>query len=150
MKVVKCDCRDCNNIGIELNKITVTSIDGNTKSYDLCDNCLNRILNILVNTPETVAKTPETVVNTPETVANTPETVVKTRPNVKKIIENYGIDRLKEEYITKGRTAKDLANEMGISKIALAQHLCKLGISKKSIDKKESMAENCEDKKEGD
>ena len=68
------------------------------------------------------------------------------RLNVKELIESYGIDKLKEEYLVKNRSAKDIAIELGISKITLAQYLAKLGISKRNSKNREHVTEH--DKKE--
>lgn len=68
------------------------------------------------------------------------------RLNVKELIESYGIDKLKEEYLVKNRSAKDIAIELGISKVTLAQYLAKLGISKRNSKNREHVTEH--DKKE--
>ena len=47
------------------------------------------------------------------------------------------VDKLKEEYLVKKRSAKDIALELGISNITLAQYLAKLGISKRNYKNRE-------------
>ena len=58
--------------------------------------------------------------------------------NTKKLIEDYGIERLKHEYIDNNRYSAELAAEIGVSKTTLDMHLRKLGITKRKKHKDEN------------
>lgn len=154
MRVVKCDCSGCNNVSIKMNKVTVNNIDGSTRAYDICDDCFNKIMNIINNVSivdnTTIGQAvitdikkdvEEKIITQASSDSKEPK-----RLNVKELIESYGIDKLKEEYLVKNRSAKDIAIELGISKVTLAQYLAKLGISKRNSKNREHVTEH--DKKE--
>lgn len=155
MRVVKCDCKNCENVSIKMNRITVNTVGGDTKVYDICEDCFNKIMNV-INNNNIVYNTEigQAVLNDTKKDAKQKEAKQKDanekiitkassdnkepkRINVKKLIESYGIDRLKEEYLVKKRSAKDIALELGISNITLAQYLAKLGISKRNFKNRE-------------
>lgn len=154
MRVIKCDCNGCNNVSLKMNKVTVNNIDGSTKVYDICDDCFSKIMNV-INNVNVVGNTTlgqavitdikkdvkEKLITQASSDSKEPK-----RLNVKELIESYGIDKLKEEYLVKNRSAKDIAIELGISKITLAQYLAKLGISKRNSKSREHVTEH--DKKE--
>ena len=154
MRVIKCDCNGCNNVSLKMNKVTVNNIDGSTKVYDICDDCFSKIMNVINNVTivdnTTIGQAvitdikkdaEEKIVTQASSDSKEPK-----RLNVKELIESYGIDKLKEEYLVKNRSAKDIAIELGISKITLAQYLTKLGISKRNSKNREHVTEH--DKKE--
>ena len=154
MRVVKCDCNGCNNVSIKMNKVTVNNIDGSTRAYDVCDDCFNKIMNVINNVSivdnTTIGQavitdikkdTEEKIITQASSDSKEPK-----RLNVKELIESYGIEKLREEYLVKNRSAKDIAIELGISKITLAQYLTKLGISKRNSKNREHVTEH--DKKE--
>ena len=170
MRVVKCDCKNCENVSIKMNRITVNTVGGDTKVYDICEDCFNKIMNV-INNNNIVYNTGigQAVLN--DTKKDVKQKDVKQkdvkqkdvkqkdikqkeanekiitkassnnkepkRINVKKLIESYGIDKLKEEYLVKKRSARDIALELGISNITLAQYLSKLGISKRNSKNRE-------------
>ena len=154
MRVVKCDCNGCNNVSIKMNKVTVNNIDGSTKAYDICDDCFNKIMNIINNVSivdntavcQAVITDCKKVVEEKIITQASSDSKEPKRLNVKELIESYGIDKLKEEYLVKNRSAKDIAIELGISKVTLAQYLAKLGISKRKSKNREHVTEH--DKKE--
>lgn len=154
MRVVKCDCNGCNNVSIKMNKVTVNNIDGSTKAYDICDDCFSKIMNVINNVSivdnTTIGQAVITDIkkDVEEKIITQASSDIKEpkRLNVKEIIESYGIDKLKEEYLVKNRSAKDIAIELGISKVTLAQYLAKLGISKRNHKSREHTTD-C-DKKE--
>lgn len=160
MRVVKCDCKNCENVSIKMNRITVNTVGGDTKVYDICEDCFNKIINVINNNNNNnnniIYNTGigQAVLNDTKKEAKQKEAKQKDvnekiitkassdnkepkRINVKKLIESYGIDRLKEEYLVKKRSAKDIALELGISNITLAQYLAKLGISKRNFKNRE-------------
>lgn len=154
MRVVKCGCNGCNNVSIKMNKVTVNNIDGSTRAYDVCDDCFNKIMNVINNVSivdnTTIGQavitdikkdTEEKIITQASSDSKEPK-----RLNVKELIESYGIEKLREEYLVKNRSAKDIAIELGISKITLAQYLTKLGISKRNSKNREHVTEH--DKKE--
>lgn len=150
MQVIKCDCNGCNNISLKMNKVTVNNIDGSTKDYDICDDCLNKITNVINNV--SVVDNTAVITDNKKTIkekiilqASSDDKEPK-KLNAKELIESYGIDKLEEEYLVKNRSAKDIAIELGISKITLAQYLSKLGISKRKSKNREHVTEH--DKKE--
>lgn len=154
MKVIKCDCNGCNNVSLKMNKVTVNNIDGSTKVYDICDDCFSKIMNV-INNVNVVGNTALGQAVITDIKKNVEEKIIEQassdgkkpkRLNVKELIESYGIDKLKEEYLVKNRSAKDIAIEIGISKITLAQYLTKLGISKRNSKNREHLTEH--DKKE--
>lgn len=154
MRVVKCDCNGCNNVSLKMNKVTVNNIDGSTKVYDICDDCFDKIMNV-INNVSVVDNTAVCQAVITDIKKDTEEKIItqassdgkkSKRLNVKELIESYGIDKLKEEYLEKNRSAKDIAIELGISKITLAQYLTKLGISKRNSKNREHVTEH--DKKE--
>lgn len=154
MKVIKCDCNGCNNVSLKMNKVTVNNIDGSAKAYDICDDCFNKIMNAINNVSvvdntavyqAVITDSKKDVKEKIITQASSDDKEPK-RLNVKELIESYGIDKLKEEYLVKNRSAKDIAIELGISKITLAQYLAKLGISKRNSKNREHVTEH--DKKE--
>lgn len=150
MKVIKCDCNGCNNVSLKMNKVTVNNIDGSAKAYDICDDCFNKIMNAInnvsvVDNTAVITDIKKDVKEKLITQASSDGKEPK-RLNVKELIESYGIDKLKEEYLVKNRSAKDIAIELGISKITLAQYLAKLGISKRNSKSREHVTEH--DKKE--
>lgn len=154
MRVVKCDCNGCNNVSIKMNKVTVNNIDGSTRAYDVCDDCFNKIMNVINNVSivdnTTIGQAVITDIkkDVEEKIITQASSDIKEpkRLNVKELIESYGIDKLKEEYLVKNRSAKDIAIELGISKVTLAQYLAKLGISKRNSKNREHVTEH--DKKE--
>lgn len=158
MRVVKCDCKNCENVSIKMNRITVNTVGGDTKVYDICEDCFNKIINVINNNNNNIiiynTGIGQAVLNDTKKEAKQKEAKQKDvnekiitkassdnkepkRINVKKLIESYGIDRLKEEYLVKKRSAKDIALELGISNITLAQYLAKLGISKRNFKNRE-------------
>ncbi len=154
MKVIKCDCNGCNNVSLKMNKVTVNNIDGSTKVYDICDDCFSKIMNV-INNVSVVDNTAVCQAVITDIKKDAEEKIITQassdgkepkRLNVKELIESYGIDKLKEEYLVKNRSAKDIAIELGISKITLAQYLTKLGISKRNSKNREHVTEH--DKKE--
>lgn len=154
MKVIKCDCNGCNNVSLKMNKVTVNNIDGSTKVYDICDDCFSKIMNI-INNVSVVDNTAVCQAVITDIKKDAEEKIITQassdgkepkRLNVKELIESYGIEKLREEYLVKNRSAKDIAIELGISKITLAQYLAKLGISKRSSKNREHVTEH--DKKE--
>lgn len=154
MKVIKCDCNGCNNVSLKMNKVTVNNIDGSAKAYDICDDCFNKIMNAInnVSVVDNTAVCQAVITDIKKDVKEKLITQASSdgkepkRLNVKELIESYGIDKLKEEYLVKNRSAKDIAIELGISKITLAQYLAKLGISKRNSKSREHVTEH--DKKE--
>ena len=154
MRVIKCDCNGCNNVSLKMNKVTVNNIDGSTRAYDVCDDCFNKIMNV-INNVNVVGNTAlgqavitdikkdveEKIVTQASSDSKEPK-----RLNVKELIESYGIEKLRNEYLVKNRSAKDIAIEIGISKVTLAQYLAKLGISKRNSKNREHVTEH--DKKE--
>lgn len=154
MRVIKCDCNGCNNVSLKMNKVTVNNIDGSTKVYDICDDCFSKIMNV-INNVNVVGNTAlgqavitdikkdveEKIVTQASSDSKEPK-----RLNVKELIESYGIEKLRNEYLVKNRSAKDIAIEIGISKVTLAQYLAKLGISKRNSKNREHVTEH--DKKE--
>lgn len=153
MRVVKCDCNCCNNVDIKMNKVTINDKDGSTKVYDICDDCFSKIMNAINNINIVGNTTISQVVNADKAVVEN-EVISQALHNdkgskrltFKKIIDTYGIDKLKEEYLVKNRSAGDLAMELGISQVALVTNLNKLGIYKRKPKNKEHMTAN--DKKE--
>lgn len=154
MRVVKCDCNGCNNVSIKMNKVTVNNIDGSTRAYDVCDDCFNKIMNVINNVSivdnTTIGQAvitdikkdvEEKIITQVSSDSKEPK-----RLNVKELIESYGIEKLRNEYLVKNRSAKDIAIEIGISKVTLAQYLAKLGISKRNSKNREHVTEH--DKKE--
>lgn len=137
-----------------MNKVTVNNIDGSTKVYDICDDCFSKIMNVInnVNVVGNTALGQAVITDIKKDVEEKIVTQASSdgkepkRLNVKELIESYGIDKLKEEYLVKNRSAKDIAIELGISKITLAQYLTKLGISKRNSKNREHVTEH--DKKE--
>lgn len=154
MRVIKCDCNGCNNVSLKMNKVTVNNIDGSTKVYDICDDCFSKIMNVINNVSivdnTTIGQAVITDIkkDVEEKIITQASSDIKEpkRLNVKELIESYGIDKLKEEYLVKNRSAKDIAIELGISKVTLAQYLAKLGISKRNSKNREHVTEH--DKKE--
>lgn len=153
MRVVKCDCNCCNNVDIKMNKVTINDKDGSTKAYDICDDCFSKIMNAINNinivgntTISQVANADKAVVENEVTSQTLHNDKGSKRLTFKKIIDTYGIDKLKEEYLVKNRSAGDLAMELGISQVALVTNLNKLGIYKRKPKNKEHMTAN--DKKE--
>lgn len=154
MRVVKCDCNGCNNVNVKMNKVTINNIDGSTKVYDICDDCLSKIMNVINNVSVIDNTTLGQAVIT-DIKKDVKEKIIeqassngkKSRKlNVKELIESYGIEKLRDEYLVKNRSAKDIAIELGISKVTLAQYLAKLGISKRNPKSREHTTD-C-DKKE--
>lgn len=154
MKVIKCDCNGCNNISLKMNKVTVNNIDGSNKAYDICDDCFSKIMNV-INNVSVVDNTAVCQAVITDIKKDAKEKIITQassdskepkRLNVKELIESYGIEKLREEYLVKNRSAKDIAIELGISKITLAQYLTKLGISKRNSKNREHVTEH--DKKE--
>lgn len=154
MRVIKCDCNGCNNVSLKMNKVTVNNIDGSTRAYDVCDDCFNKIMNVINNVSivdnTTIGQAvitdikkdvEEKIVTQASSDSKEPK-----RLNVKELIESYGIEKLRNEYLVKNRSAKDIAIELGISKVTLAQYLAKLGISKRNPKSREHTTD-C-DKKE--
>ena len=116
MRVVKCDCKNCENVSIKMNRITVNTVGGDTKVYDICEDCFNKIMNVINNNNNIVYNTEigQAVLN--DTKKDVKQKDVKQkdakqkdanekiitkassankeskRINVKKLIERYGID----------------------------------------------------------
>lgn len=154
MRVIKCDCNGCNNVSLKMNKVTVNNIDGSTKVYDICDDCFSKIMNV-INNVNVVGNTTlgQAVItdikkDVEEKIITQASSDIKEpkRLNIKELIESYGIEKLRNEYLVKNRSAKDIAIEIGISKVTLAQYLAKLGISKRNSKNREHVTEH--DKKE--
>ena len=130
MKVVKCDCNGCNEISVKMNKVTINLEDGNTKVYDICNNCLNKITSVING-------------EVPKVQTEVPKVQKKNKKGeVVALLKEYGFDRLKTEYIDNNRSAQEIADELGISKIALAQSLSRLGITKRNHNKEHRDANN--------
>ena len=137
MKVVKCDCSGCNKVSVKMNKITINLEDGTTEVYDICNKCLSKI-NSVIN-----GKTPEIQTETHEIQTETHEVTKKNKKgDVIALINEYGMDRLKEEYIENNKSAKEIADELGISKTTLAQALSRLGITKRKHNKEHKDTNN--------
>ncbi len=144
MKVVKCDCSGCNKVSVKMNKITINLEDGTTEVYDICNKCLSKI-NSVINgkTPEIQTETHEIQTETHEIQTETHEVTKKNKKgDVIALINEYGMDRLKEEYIENNKSAKEIADELGISKTTLAQALSRLGITKRKHNKEHKDTNN--------
>lgn len=152
MKVnaIKCDCVGCNNVSDIMNVVTI-----NGKTYDICNEhskLLNEIFNLGMRTEQpteqpteqTVEKEKPTVekeVKTEKEVKQTKKEEVQTEQTEQKarkkgdyatLIEQYGVDRLKTEYIDNNKSANEIARSIGIPKTALSHYIFKHNISKRT------------------
>lgn len=132
----KCNCKGCNNKAVELNKLVTRDTSGHKGVYNICDECLCRINKILDG---------DNIINDLD-VKNVKSDKPKRKTAVQ-VIEEFGIDRLRDEYVNKGRRTKELAEELGVSVASLAQHLNRLGITKRGAKKREGSTSS--DSKEG-
>ena len=144
MKVVKCDCSGCNEISIKMNRITINLENGNTRVYDICNNCLNKITSIInTEVPKVQTEVPKVQTEVPKVQTEVPKVQTKNKKGeIIALLKNYGLDRLKTEYIDNNRSAQEIADELGIGRIALAQTLSRLGITKRKHDKEHRDASN--------
>lgn len=145
MKVnaIKCDCVGCNNVSDIMNVVTI-----NGKTYDICNEhskLLNKLFNLGMRTEQpteqTVEKEKPTVekeVQTENKEKQTKKEEVQTEQKARKkgdyttLIEQYGVDRLKTEYIDNNKSANEIANSIGIPKTALSHYIFKHNISKRT------------------
>lgn len=148
MKVnaIKCDCVDCNNVSDIMNVVTI-----NGKTYDICNEhskLLNKLFNLGMRTEQpteqTVEKEKPTVEKEEKTekeVKQTKKEEVQTEQTKQKarkkgdyttLIEQYGVDRLKTEYIDNNKSANEIAMSIGIPKTALSHYIFKHNISKRT------------------
>lgn len=145
MKVnaIKCDCVGCNNVSDIMNVVTI-----NGKTYDICNEhskLLNKMFNLGMRTEQpteqTVEKEKPTVEKEVQTEQAKQKAEVKTEQTEQKarkkgdyttLIEQYGVDRLKTEYIDNNKSANEIANSIGIPKTALSHYIFKHNISKKT------------------
>lgn len=148
MKVnaIKCDCVGCNNVSDIMNVVTI-----NGKTYDICNEhskLLNKLFNLGMRTEQPTEQTVEKEKPTVEKVEKTEKEVKQTKKAeakteqteqkaVKKgdyttLIEQYGVDRLKTEYIDNNKSANEIAKSIGIPKTALSHYIFKHNISKRT------------------
>ena len=148
MKVnaIKCDCVGCNNVSDIMNVVTI-----NGKTYDICSEhskVLNDMFNLGMRTEQKTEQT-ETEVNvtekkekqTEKAVEKTDKKVEKTESTEQKVIkkgdyttliEQYGVDKLRTEYVDNNKSASKIAKSIGIPKTALCAYLFKNNISKRT------------------
>lgn len=138
MKVnaIKCDCVGCNNVSDIMNVVTI-----NGKTYDICNEhskLLNKMFNLGMRTEQPTEQTVEKEKPTVEKAEKTEKEEVQTEQKARKkgdyttLIEQYGVDRLKTEYIDNNKSANEIAKSIGIPKTALSHYIFKHNISKRT------------------
>lgn len=153
MMIFRCDCRGCNNTDTKLDSLIINKTDGSTETYDICKECLERIRNIIEGTTNIVKEEEQDASETPivkeeeQDISETPIVNKRKLKGISTIVENYGIDKLKEEYLVKCRSAADIALEIGVEKTALVQYLSRVNITRRKYRDKEKSKSS--DVKEG-
>lgn len=148
MLVLKCDCNGCNNVANKLNSITLTSIDGTTSSYAVCNECLRKVQDFFTYKAEEKAeksKEFESVVKPKKEKSakkeSTTSEVSKKAPMKKgeatKLIDEYGRDKVIEEYLEHRKSARVIAEKIGVTASALNMYLARLGVHKRGSNKEE-------------
>lgn len=153
INAIKCDCVGCSNVSDIMNVVTI-----NGKTYDICNEhskLLNKLFNLGMRaerqTEKTVEKEEEIKTEVEQTVKKEVQTEhkekqaenkeVKTKQTEQKaikkgdyttLIEQYGVDRLKTEYIDNNKSANEIAKSIGIPKTALSHYIFKHNISKRA------------------
>lgn len=156
INAIKCDCVGCNNVSDIMNVVTI-----NGKTYDICNEhskLLNKLFNLGMRTEATVEKAEETETEVKQTVKEEKQTEkvteqtkktteqtkqkeVKTEQTEQKamkkgdyttLIEQYGVDRLRTEYIDNNKSASAIAKSIGIPKTALCAYIFKNNMNKRA------------------
>lgn len=162
MKVnaIKCDCVGCNNVSNIMNVVTINgkTYDICSEHSKLLNEMFNLGLKTEQRTEQTVEKEVKTAKETKQTAekveqtekeevkkekkaAKTEKVVEQTKQTEQKaikkgdyttLIEKYGVDRLRTEYIDNNKSASKIAKSIGIPKTALCAYLFKNNISKRT------------------
>lgn len=113
----KCDCTGCNVIAQKMNHITL-KIKDDVRSFDVCDQCMSKIEPMFINKES--EKTAGIEFDTANTGKLTP----------REMIDKYGLDKLRDDYVNKNMSAAELAQRVGINRTALISYLHRTGITK--------------------
>ena len=160
INAIKCDCVGCNNVSDIMNVVTINgkTYDICNEHSKLLNKLFNLGMRTEQPTEQTVEKEKPTVekaektekevkqtkkeeVQTENKEKQTKKAEVQTEQTEQKarkkgdyttLIEQYGVDRLKTEYIDNNKSANEIAMSIGIPKTALSHYIFKHNISKRT------------------
>lgn len=132
--VTMCDSKRCGCAGADKNMHSIKLHVNNAEiEIDLCNKCYTEFINSIKEEALTNVSETKHIDDVSETTEKTVRLQDKSsKASINKIIAEYGEDKFIYEYIDNNRSAKSLAEELGVPVTCIQSYIHRNNISKRS------------------